>query len=116
MKGLGEEDWTGGGYPLTRPYVDGAEIHFNDPYWVFEDGEGTRKRIRGPREFRHALSTLMNGLVDQGFVILGVWEETSDEPNPEPGTLEHFKSIAAPYLTFWASFRPYVYAELNLPR
>ena len=69
------------------------------------------QQVKGPREFRHTLKTLINGLVEQGFVILRVWETTSDEPDPEPGKFEHFKSIAAPYLTFWASYRPDVFAR-----
>ena len=40
------------------------------------------------------------------FVILGFWETTSDESDPEPGSWEHFKSVAPPYITLWAEYRP----------
>jgi SAM-dependent methyltransferase len=112
VAGLDERDWNGTGYPLTRPYVDGAEI-LGDPYWEFHDEDGTSKRIKGPREFRHTLSTLLNGLIELGFVVLGTWEEASGDPGAEPGTWEHLKSIAPPWLTFWAAYRPDVFAEMN---
>ena len=107
--------WNGKAYPLQHPYVDGYDISELFPNWDFETGDGTRKHIRGPREFRHNLSTMLNGLIQLGFVLLGVREETSFEPQPEPGTWEHFKSVAAPYLTIWATYRPYVFQDIALP-
>lgn len=114
--GVGEEDWNGEAYPLTQPYADGAELILRDPTWVIEYDDETSTRIQGPREFRHTLSTVVNNLVRLGFVILGTWEHTSDEPDAEPGTWDHFKSIAPPFLTFWACYRPDVLADLDLPR
>ena len=102
--------WDGKAYPLCDAYVDGAEIVYDDAYWEFEDDHGVRQRIRGPREFRHTLSTLLNGLVAQGFLVLRVREESTSQSDPEPGSWEHYKLIAAPYLTFWASYRPYVFS------
>ncbi len=108
--------WNGIGYPLRDPYVDGAEITDPSPYWDIESADGTPVKVRGPREFRHTLSTLMNGLIAQGFVILRVTETTNDgKPLPitselEPGTWDHFESVAALGLHFWASYRPYVFA------
>lgn len=61
----------------------------------------------------------MNGLIEQGFVILSVLETTNEgKPLPdasdlEPGTWDHFESIAALGLHFWASHRPYVFAEMD---
>ena len=104
--GLGEADWNGASYPLTRPYIDEAELRFEDSDWVIEGDDGTSQRVTGPKEFRHTLSTVVNGLVKQGFMIQGVWEETTDESNPPPGSWEHFKLIAPPWLTFWAVYRP----------
>lgn len=110
--GLSEEDWTGAGYPLNRPYIDGAEVVFADPAWTVEDGTGVERRITGPREFRHTLSSVINGLVQQGFVLLGLWEETSQNPDADPGSWEHFKAIAPPWLTVWAAYRPATLKEL----
>ena len=101
--------WDGNAYPLRDAYIDGAEIVNDDPFWDFEDDRGVRQRIRAPREFRHTLSTVLNGLIEQGFVVLGAWEETSSQRDPEPGSWEHYKLVAAPWLTFWASYRPYVF-------
>ncbi len=109
--GLAESDWNGEAYPLNRRYVDG-EVELIDPYWEIGNDDGTVTRVKGPREFRHTLSTLVNGLAQGGFVILGIWEESSDDFDAEPGTWEHFKSIAPPYLTFWASYRPDVFLEI----
>ena len=106
VAGLDERDWNGQGYPLRLPYVDGAELWEDDPYWDVDDGDGASQRIEGPREFRHTLSTVVNGLAELGFVILGMREETGDEEGAEPGTWEHFKAIAPPWLTFWAAYRP----------
>ncbi len=106
VAGLNETMWDGQGYPLSQRYVDGAEIVWDDPAWEFEDEAGLIKRVAGPREFRHTLSTLINGLVNQGFVILGLWEEISDEDNPEQGTWEHFTQVAPPWIQLWTRFLP----------
>jgi ubiquinone/menaquinone biosynthesis C-methylase UbiE len=102
--GLGEQDWNGEGYTLKYPYQDGAEITYPDPAWVRESSEP----IPLVREYRHTLSTLINGLIEQGFVIRHVSDSTDFNPDPKatPGTWEHFTSIAPPWLTFWASFSP----------
>ena len=102
------DDWKTNeeGYLLRERYLDGVEVIPNDPYWDVETADGSVRRVLGPREFRHSLSTLVNGLVEQGFAILGVWEGTNTEPDPEPGTWEHFKSIAPPWLTFLSAYRP----------
>ena len=113
VAGLGEEAWNGAGYPLTRPYFDGAELIFADPYWEVDGGDGGSKRAKGPREFRHTLSTVINGLVERGFVILGVWEESSGDPQAEPGTWEHYKAIAPPWLTLWATYRPDMFNQMK---
>jgi len=110
-QGIDEEDWNGHGYPLHFPYVDGAEIMPKNPYWEIQSEDGTKKRVRGPREFRHTLSNILNGLIGLGFVILGVWEEIGDKSDAKPGTWQHFETIAAPFLTLWAAYRPYVFTE-----
>ena len=104
--GMEEGNWTGEGYLLKLPYDDGAEMGYDDPYWEFDAGDGTTRRVQGPREFRHSLNTLVNGLVEQGFVVLGAWEHPSGAGDAEPGRWEHFLTVAPPYLTFWASLAP----------
>lgn len=117
-----DEAWNGDGYPLRAPYVEGAEITDTSGYWDFQDDDGTSKRIKGPREFRHTLATLMSGLIGRGFVLLRVMETTNDGgPIPDAsdlktGTWEHFQAVAATGLLMWATYRPDAYAGLNLSR
>ena len=100
------EDWKGDGYRLWDTYGDG-EIEIANPYWTFVDANGVDRRVRGPREFRHTLETLVNGMIEHGFNVVKVREVGNDDQDAElePGTWEHFKSIAPPYLTFWAVHR-----------
>jgi SAM-dependent methyltransferase len=115
VAGLSEESWNGAGYLLTAPYVDGAELIFDDPYWTFNSPDGQPARVSAPHEFRHSLSSIVNGLITQGFVLLGTWEELSAVPAAEPGSWEHFKAIAPPWLTFWAAYRPDVHRKPERP-
>ena len=101
--GLDEQDWNGQGYPLRRPYIDGAQYWDRDPMWDIHTEDGETERVLGPREFRHNLGTLVNALVELRFVILGLWEELGD-PGAEPGTWDHFKAVAPPWLTIWAAY------------
>ncbi len=96
------------GYPLRHPYRDEEidESIFRTQGWNFEGPTGQVHRLPGPREFRHTLSTIFNGLVAHGFVLVGLGEELNDIPDPEPGTWEHFKMVAAPYLRIWCTYRP----------
>lgn len=123
---LDPASWNGKGYLLAIPYVEGAEVSL-DPYWDFEPWDATGKpsksgdadsepaaapnapppaparlRMRGPREFRHTVTTLVNGLIDRGFVIQKLWEEDLGDPSAEPGSWQHFKSYAPPWLGIWA--------------
>lgn len=87
LAGLGTHAWTGRGYELTEPYVDGAEVTYRDEAWVRRDGE---LPVDPPRGYRHTLSTLLNGLVDHGFTLERV-REYARSPDG-----------ASPWLLFWA--------------
>jgi ubiquinone/menaquinone biosynthesis C-methylase UbiE len=104
FSGLTEKDWSGEGYLLKQPYRDGAEVTCADSAWVYKSDESVPK----PREYRHTLSTLVNGLIERGFVIRHLSDSTdfSPDPNATPGTWEHFTAIAPPWLTFWALYQP----------
>lgn len=91
-----------GGYLLSQRYIDGGEVSYGDRSWRFTGDDGREHRINGPAEYRHRLSTIMNGLIAHSFEILGFWESVGDEPAPEPGSWEHFTTIAPPWLTIWA--------------
>ena len=101
--GLSPEDWDGRGYGLRQPYVDGAEVAMADPPWVFR-GERPAEPVPPPREWRHALFTLLTGLAERGFGVLAAAEEHFGEPDAEapPGTMAHLTAIAPPWLAVWA--------------
>ena len=105
--GLKESDWNGEGYVLKRPYVGGAEIIHEDQDWVY-DRSKTGEPVPSPREYRHTLSSLMNGLVEQGFLIFHASESSNIYPDPgaEAGTWDHLVWYAPPWLSFWAWYRP----------
>jgi hypothetical protein len=52
------------------------------------------------------MSTLLNGMAACGFALVRFWEDTGDDPNAKPGTWEHLKSVAPPFIGFWAVYRP----------
>lgn len=106
-----DQAWDGETYLLHHPYLDGYEVSSYYPTWDLEDGEGGWRTIASPREFRHILSTVVNQLVENGFVLLRMQETMSSEEQPEPGTWEHYKWVAPPYLTVWAAYRPEVFAS-----
>jgi len=103
--GLGTRDWTGNGYLLKLPYIDGAEINYADEDWVFKTGTETDP-INGPKEYRQTLSSLINGLIDHGFIILHLEEHLRPAPEAKPGSWDHLKTIAPPWLKFWVSYHP----------
>ena len=105
--GLSERDWNGEGYPLRYPYLDGAEITYEDQDWVYDRNQ-TNEPLPLPREYRHTLSSLISGLVARTFLILHVSDYTGFDPDPKaaPGTWDHFVSVAPPWLNFWTSYRP----------
>lgn len=99
--------WNGDGYSLKSPYENGAAIVYEDESWIFRD-EKPPEEIPVCREFRHNLSALVNGLVENRFVILEIKEENYGEPDltAEPGTYPHFTAFAPPWLRFWARLEP----------
>lgn len=105
--GLSEKDWNGEGYTLKNRYIDGAEVTYEDQDWVYDRSQ-TDEPVRLPREYRHTLSALVGGLVEQSFVILHLSDYSGFYPDPkaEPGTWDHFVSMAPPWLSFWTSYRP----------
>jgi hypothetical protein len=60
------------------------------------------------KEYRHTLGTLVNGLIEEGFIIMNICEQNLGTPDveAEPGSSDHFTSFAPPCLLFWAVFRP----------
>jgi SAM-dependent methyltransferase len=105
--GLGTRAWNGRAYEVRGFYEQGAEVVTDDESWVLPDGvdEGLIPR---PREYRHLLGTLLNGLLDCGFALLRVEEERGHERSeePPPGGWDHFVATMPPWLFFWARLTP----------
>ena len=106
LMGVGQKDWNGEGYILKEPYVGGARITYDDQDWVY-NGE-TRGKIPNPIEYRHTLSDVFNGLIENGFVISRVSDncDMNSDANAAPKTWEHFTAFAPPWLNIRATFRP----------
>jgi SAM-dependent methyltransferase len=106
VAGLEPGDWDGTGYPLTRPYAEGDTLTRVDEAWVFR-GDLPAQPINGRIEYKHTLSTLVNGLLAAGFDLQHLAEEPLG-PRPlsgAPGTWEHWVAVAPPWLDFWARKR-----------
>jgi SAM-dependent methyltransferase len=110
--GPGPQDWNGAGYTLKHRYINGAELRYDDPAWVY-DRNKSATAIAAPREFRHILSVLVSGLVKEGFVIVHLSDTAgfTPDPNAEAGTWAHLLSIVPPWLSFWSSYRPEVLTQ-----
>ncbi|MBE0696730.1 MAG: class I SAM-dependent methyltransferase, partial [Anaerolineaceae bacterium] len=81
--GVEETDWTGKGYPLHLPYIQGAEVE-DTPWEVWPEQGDTPTLLPGPREFRHTLSAVLNGLIGEGLSLLALHEERTMEPGKPP--------------------------------
>jgi SAM-dependent methyltransferase len=102
VHGVDDDGWNGESYPLKSLYRDGEDMTAIFPHWDVEQPDGSSVRLPGPHEYRHTLSTVLNSLVQNGFILLGLWEWMRDDENPEPGSWAHFTQVAPPYLsTFW---------------
>ena len=107
---IGEGEYTDGvGYGLLHPYRDGEvdlKAVFGSDQWPVELADGSILSVDHPRSWVHTLGTFVGGLARNGFVILGIGEETSTDGEADPGSWEHFKLIAVPYLRVWTRLVP----------
>ena len=102
------------GYGLRHPYRDGEvdlQAVFGSDQWPVELADGSIVSVDHPRSWVHTLGTFVGGLARNGFVILGIGEETSTDDEAEPGSWEHFKRITVPYLRVWTRFVPEVFGS-----
>lgn len=106
--GIGTRDWNGAGYTLRYPYVAGAEIGSADEAWVAANRPADSAPIPAPREYRHTLGAIVNGLAGQGFVLLHLAEfkDLHPDASAEPGSWQHLAAFAPPWLAFWSVYRP----------
>lgn len=94
--------WKEKGYPIWQPYKEGYEIKTSDPNWNFSDNKGKDVKLESPQEFKHTLSTVLNGLTKRGFKLIKFDEHIGTDYESEPGTWEHYISIAPPWFFLWA--------------
>jgi SAM-dependent methyltransferase len=102
LHGLWDDTWTGTGYELRRRYEDGGEILFADPEWDVQRPDAPVVRVRGPREWRHGLGTIVNGVIARGMRIRGLWESIGGDASAAAGTWPHLETVAPMWLTLWA--------------
>lgn len=100
--GLGTHSWNGRAFELGGLYEQGAVITYGDEAWVFPEGD-TPPPVQPVREHRHLLSTLIDGLVENGFVVRHIEEAlpTWHVDEHEPGGWTHFMATIPPWLTFF---------------
>lgn len=98
-----ETDWTGAGYLLRHPYQDGVDLSTLYPTWTVEQADGSIVEVTSPHEFVHTLSTMINTLAAHGFAIVHAAEVTVSDPDPTPGSWDHYVRVAPPYLTLWST-------------
>ena len=104
--GVTEDDGDGRGDPVKLPYEEGASLILEDPGWIVPDAQRPAEPLPPSQVHRHTLGRLVQGLVTEGFVILGVEEHWRPGQGFPPGSWEHFVSVAPPWLTFSATYRP----------
>ena len=73
-------------YEMNLRYRQGAPIE--DEAWVFP-ADSVAPRPKGLREYRQLLSALLNGLIDSGFTVLHMEEETGHQHEGPSGPRRH---------------------------
>jgi len=114
--GVTEQDWDGQGYPIKLPYEDGASLTLADPSWIFPAAQRPAEPPPPGQVYRHTLGRLVQELVTHGFVLLGIEEHWRPAHGVAPGSWEHFVSVAPPWLTVSAAYRPDVLSGSAAPR
>lgn len=100
VHGMDETSWNGRGYPIENAYKDGEKLIQKYQHFVFASTLDA-SNVPPSVEYRHTLSTIMNGLVANGFDVVRLVEELPDEPG-EPGSWQHFTAFAPPWLHLWS--------------
>lgn len=97
-----DDSWDGEGYRLRGLYTDGEDVSRYFPTWDVEQSDGSIITVDRPHEFRHTLSTVLNALVRNGFVLLHLKEWMRHAEPLEPGSWPHFTQAAPPWFdSFW---------------
>jgi len=103
-----DELWKGKGYPIWQPYIDGHPIQTEDPNWNFTNQDQQPVSINSPQEYKHTMSTILNGLISRGFTILQFTEEVGSGVESTPGTWEHYKTCMPPWIYLLSQKKAFV--------
>jgi SAM-dependent methyltransferase len=99
---LDGDSWDGEGYRLRGLYTDGEDVSRYCPTWDVEQPDGSVITVGRPHEFRHNLSTVLNALVQNGFVLLHLKEWMRPAEPLDPGSWPYFTQVAPPWFdSFW---------------
>ena len=75
---------------------------FNQQRWDVTQEDGSTRQLPAPREFNHKLSTVVNTLAGDRFVIVRLDELEAGDLDAEPGSWDHYLAITVPNLAIWA--------------
>jgi SAM-dependent methyltransferase len=100
-QGIDFDTWDGAAYPVQEFYVNGAKMMLGEAPWDIDHPVNGHCRLKGPHEFRHTLSTIINTQIALGLRILGIWEEPLGDQDAAPGTWDHFCAITPPFMVVW---------------
>jgi SAM-dependent methyltransferase len=105
--GLGTGAWNGRAYEIRGRYEQGGQVDYDDESWVLGN-PADQAAIPRPREYRHLLSTLLNGVLNLGFELLAIEEERGHGQTADlsPGEWDHLVATMPPWLFFWARLTP----------
>jgi len=95
--GLSPRDHLDGHYPLRHSYYEPGPVLGHDEPWVFPRADSRSSSVPPPQEFRHTLSTIINGLIASGFSVRHISEHQATGPPGLPGTWEHFTRQIPPW-------------------
>jgi ubiquinone/menaquinone biosynthesis C-methylase UbiE len=103
--GLSHEDWNGEGYVIKNPYKDETLTSYPDQDWVYDRSKSIEE-IPMIKEYTQTLSRIMNGLINEKFILAYFSEIKSNYPGDLPGSWGHFTDVAPPWLDFLWYYHP----------
>lgn len=106
FSGMTHYNWSGDGYALKTPYEDEVLTSYPDQEWVYDRSQD---KIQEPREYKQTFSRIINGLIEEGFLLSHFSEVKSDSSEALPGSWEHFTNIAPPWVELIWNFQPKVF-------
>lgn len=99
---LDGDSWDGTGYRLRGLCIDGEDVSHYEPIWAVEQPDGSTINVEFPHLFRHNMSTVLNTLAQNGFILLHLQEMVRHADPLVPGSWPHFTQAAPQWFdSFW---------------